>query len=319
MSKDARLATRRDYQAMVRLRAEWLDEFVHEHPARERWCPSGCRVPRIEDETELLFSLTGKDGRGAAVLSGPDGIDAFVLWRTNEADHRIEIQGQTPRVCPHMGLDEAGNALVELVIQHAVEHGMPKVCVFLHGFPDEVHPLIGLYRRHGFVPTEGHPRLEMLGAPMAVSPDPNRLQFRSAKEIGLDEFHETNAALRGWSVEQSVANGDISERMWGDVRPETDWLVAYEGEDLVGVVQMAVTRDGIGVVDGVTVVAHRRGRGLGMCLLSKGLAAVTGRTDVVWLDVDHDNAPAVQLYKRAGFRVHHQSFAAGRQETAGSP
>ena len=41
--------------------------------------------------------------------------------------------------------------------------------------------------------------------------------------------------------------------------------------------------------------------------IAGGLSRLIGKTEVVWLDVDHDNVPALRVYERAGFQVHHRS------------
>ena len=69
--------------------------------------------------------------------------------------------------------------------------------------------------------------------------------------------------------------------------------------------RIAVSREGVGVLDGIAVAPERRGRGIGRALLAKGLTALAGRTDIVRLDVHHDNPAAIRLYERAGFRTHH--------------
>ena len=70
--------------------------------------------------------------------------------------------------------------------------------------------------------------------------------------------------------------------------------------------RVAVTASRVGLADGIAVAKERRGRGLGRLLLARGLAALIGRTDVVWLDTDHDNMPAQRLYRRAGFQLLHR-------------
>lgn len=99
---------------------------------------------------------------------------------------------------------------------------------------------------------------------------------------------------------------EFSERMWGTTDPKTDWLVAYDGEQLVGTVRVAVTREGLGVLDDIALIKEYRGRGFGRCLLARGLSALIGRTEIVRLDCEQDNTSAVQLYRQAGFKIHHE-------------
>ena len=48
MNSRARIADRRDYHGMVKVRAKWLDEYCTKHPAEERWCPSLCADSRSD-------------------------------------------------------------------------------------------------------------------------------------------------------------------------------------------------------------------------------------------------------------------------------
>lgn len=302
MTKDVRMATRRDYHALVKVREEWNDRFCGAHRAEERWCPAQAQVSCVEDNATLIKHLQDRESdRWVAVLTGQGETEAYMLCQTDKDKSELLIERHNPRVSPRIQLEEAGSKLLEFVIRYACEQGLQRVSVFFHGFPDEVDPLMSLYRKLGF---EGHPRFEMVSRQLAVDRGPQHLQFRSAEEIGLDAFHEIDGMLHGWSVEQSKKNSGISRAMWC-IEPGTDWLVAYEGLNLVGTVQVAVTHEGVGVLDYIAIVEEYRGRGLGRCLLTRGLSALVGRTEVVWLDVDHDNIPAVWLYKRAGFQVHH--------------
>jgi ribosomal protein S18 acetylase RimI-like enzyme len=69
---------------------------------------------------------------------------------------------------------------------------------------------------------------------------------------------------------------------------------------------MALSREGVGVVDVFGLLEEHRGRGLGIGLLAAGISRLAGKTNTVWLDIDEDNGPAVSTCKRAGFRIHHR-------------
>ncbi len=312
MDSSLRMATRRDYHGCIKLRAEWLDRFCAAHPPAERWCPANCRVPNVEDEGLLrqhlhlperidLQTLAGDNDRSAVVLPGPGGIDAYLLWRVEPAERRLSIEGQTPRVSRHTQARDAADRLLAFVLRHAAKQGLTDVRMSFHGFPDEVRPLIDLYRKHGL---EGDPRREMLSRQLSIDSGLGQLDFRSAEEVGLDTFHEMNAAVRRITAAASKADLAFSQKMWS-VDTATDWLVAYDGQDLAGTVQVGVLREGVGVVDYIGILETYRGRGLGRCVLARGLSALVGRADVAFLDVDHDNVPAIRLYERAGFCVHH--------------
>lgn len=313
MSIEVRMADSRDYRAVIRLRAEWLDRFCANHPGEERWCPAGCRVPDIEDEHLLSdhlprperidpHTLARENACWAAGVLSEGKADAYLLWRANKEKRELAIWKHTPRVSSRVELEEAGGQLVDFVLQHAREQGLKQVSISLHGFPDEVDPLVDLYHAHGF---KGELRWEMVSHQLHLDPGPHQLEFRSAEEVGLDSFYEIDAKLRNWPAEDSKKSCAMSQKMW-TVEPGTDWLLAYEGRELVGTVQVAVTPTGVGVLDGIAVVPEHRGRGLGRALLARGLSALIGRTDVVWLDVDQDNVSAQQLYQWAGFKLLHR-------------
>lgn len=301
MTAELRMGTRRDYHAFVKVRAEWLDRFCGAHPAGERWCPANAPVPWIEDEATLFKHLPHEEGDcWAAVSASQREADAYILCQADQAKGELSIWRNNPRVSPRVEPDKVGSKLIEFAVRKAHEQGLQRVCVSFHGFPDEIDPLMALYRKHGF---EGQPRLEMVSHQLLVDPGPQRLQFRSAEEARLDALYEIDAAIHSWSVEQSKKNLEISRKMWSV--SDTDWLAAYEGQNLVGTVRMAVTREGVGVVDAFGLLEAYRGRGLGIHLLAGGLSCLIGKTEVVWLDVDHDNIPALRVYRRAGFQVHH--------------
>jgi len=302
MIEEVRIAEPHDLEACIRLRMAWLERFREAHSSEERWCPAGVPVPWVEDEGTIREHLTeGESGCWAAVLTKLGQVEAYVLGRSDKVRGELLIQPHNPRVSVGVRPEEAGSRLLDFAIRHAAEEALERVRVSLHGFRDEVDPLVGLYRRHGF---EGPPRLEMLSHRLLLDVGSYHLQFRSGEEIGLDGFYEIDATIRGCSVEESKRNLGISRRMWS-VDPGTDWLAAYDGGSLVGVVEVAVTRGGVGVVDHLGIVKEYRGRGLGLRLLAGGLSALAGRTKTVWLDVDQDNLPALRLYDRAGFKLHH--------------
>ncbi|KKM08338.1 hypothetical protein LCGC14_1724900 [marine sediment metagenome] len=298
-----RLTERQDYHALVRLRAEWLDAFCRAHLAPQRWCPANCRVPDIEDERTLLGHLAGEDGRWAAALQRDGTPVGYVLCRADEDKGELAIEGQTPRVSPQVAFDAAAGELLEFVLQRAAESGLKKIRFSYHGFGDEVITLGGLYERSGFA---GECVFEMLTRQLQIDPGPTRLEFRSAEEIGLDAFHEAEVAC-GYcrSPRRAKENGEFSRKMWGSVQPGTDWLAAYDRDSLVGTVRVAVSREGIGVLDAIAVAERRRRQGIGRSLLARGLSALVDRTAAVRLDVHHDNPAAIRLYERAGFRTHH--------------
>jgi len=89
--------------------------------------------------------------------------------------------------------------------------------------------------------------------------------------------------------------------------PAATWLVAWgqRPEDLIwcATIQGIVDRDGVGTIQNIGVVPGHRGIGLGTCLIHQALAGfrhyALSRGS---LEVTADNARAVRLYQRLGFR-----------------
>lgn len=112
---------------------------------------------------------------------------------------------------------------------------------------------------------------------------------------------------------------DVVARLHGRCFPDDPWsasafarllalpgclgLVALaDGGGIVGVVVLQVVADEAEILT-IAVDPRSRGRGLGGALLGQGsiLAAARGAR-TLFLEVAEDNAPALALYRRAGFR-----------------
>jgi GNAT superfamily N-acetyltransferase len=89
--------------------------------------------------------------------------------------------------------------------------------------------------------------------------------------------------------------------------PAATWLIACgatpESLQWCGTIQGVAERAGLGMIQNVGVVPGHRGLGLGRCLVERALAGFRmhglGRAS---LEVTVDNARAVRLYQRLGFR-----------------
>ena len=98
---------------------------------------------------------------------------------------------------------------------------------------------------------------------------------------------------RGWSeqeVETLLLDRHVIAHRAATGKTLTAFIMSRQVEDEAEIFSVAVT-------------ARRRGRGLGRDLLTlhlRRLAGLGART--VFLEVDENNAPAIRLYERAGFR-----------------
>jgi hypothetical protein len=89
--------------------------------------------------------------------------------------------------------------------------------------------------------------------------------------------------------------------------PNATWLIAHgtapESLQWCGTIQGVAERGGAGMVQNIGVVPGHRGLGLGSCLIERCLAGfrMHGLRRVT-LEVTAENARAVRLYQRLGFR-----------------
>lgn len=116
------------------------------------------------------------------------------------------------------------------------------------------------------------------------------------------------------NVFPNLANRDGCQRLMTEIAqrstfiPEATWLAQYWPEharrpEIVGTIQGVVDDNGLGAIQNVGVTAPHRGRGIGSLLI---LACLRGfkRAGLsrVYLEVTAQNAGAVRLYERIGFR-----------------
>jgi len=89
--------------------------------------------------------------------------------------------------------------------------------------------------------------------------------------------------------------------------PNATWLIAHgtapESLQWCGTIQGVAERGGAGMIQNIGVVPGHRGLGLGSCLIERCLAGfrMHGLRRVT-LEVTAENARAVRLYQRLGFR-----------------
>jgi mycothiol synthase len=188
------------------------------------------------------------------------------------------------------------------------------------GAPSGAHASLGVFcaaanewkrellESEGFVPARTFLRMRIdMGRPAAQWPIPQGLDLRvfrpesdaRAVKAALDEAF----ADEFWTRRQSFDQWE--QRLLS--RPEFDpslWFVAWDGDVVAGAI-VAYDFGDIGWVQGLGVRAPWRGRGAGLALLTRALAAFHehGRPTVC-LGVDAENETgATRLYERAGMHV----------------
>ncbi|MFO0809345.1 MAG: GNAT family N-acetyltransferase [Gemmataceae bacterium] len=95
--------------------------------------------------------------------------------------------------------------------------------------------------------------------------------------------------------------------------PGATWLIGY-GSEFVGTVQGVRERSGWGAIQNLGVIPSHRGRGLGTALILQAIAGFqTACLPGVYLEVTASNDPAVQLYRKVGFRCRKTVYKAVEQ------
>jgi len=190
-------------------------------------------------------------------------------------------------------------------LREGARRGLQQAQVNFHGPTAEIASLTTLYRSTGFTAPSCDPRLEMIRHRSQSLPEYYTMELHSAADIGEAAFFAADAMIRGCSPDESRENLAMSQRMWL-IDPHVDWILAFRHSEIVGLIETAVTRTGIGVIDHLEVIPSFRHQGIGRALLIHALAHLAARTEYTWLDVDRDNAPATRLYQQVGFMVHHE-------------
>jgi len=301
-----RIAAEHDLPACSELRARWRDRFSALISADQGWCPAGTPVPRLETEELVRAHLLGTSEERWAVVSEDHGtVRGYLLCGSDGERRQMSVICQGPRVAEPADLATVGSELLSFALGERARRGLVRAEAFVHGPTVEIGPLAALYRQCGFRTPSSDPRLEMIRPRSLPLAEGRPVSLRTAPEVGLDAFLEADAAVRGCSVNEARENLAFSQRMW-IVDPAVDWMVAHEKGDLVGVVETAVTKQGVGVIDHLEVREAYRGRGYGSALLAQALSRFRSRSEFVWLDTDRDCVAARRLYERAGFAVHHE-------------
>jgi ribosomal protein S18 acetylase RimI-like enzyme len=142
-----------------------------------------------------------------------------------------------------------------------------------------------------------------------------RLRFVPATSVSLEEFAAAfTAGFSGYAVPLEVDAPKLSRRIRVDHYDLQHSLVAYDGDERVGMVALAI-RGAAGWCGGLGVVPERRGRGVGRLLMGALLErARAAGLRTLTLEVLASNTPARRLYEGAGMRVVRDLFVLERGE-----
>jgi|GEM_PF-2260902 len=280
-----------DVPSLRELLADCSEHYCAEHLPALRWCPAGMTLPHSFDHDASRFIIAKVEGCIVACIS------------VRADSNRRELRVSLPVPC-NTPANEKSNILLDLflyLIKQARAEGWEEVRAIYHDLPDVLASPFQLLEQLGW---HGSHRFEMIGHSF-LEPPATDLRIASASEVGEEAFFAAEVAVeKSASIDESRTDCLISQRMW-HVEPATDWLIGYTGDQPAGIVRVAVARNGVGVVDNLVIAPIERNRGYGTVLLAHGMIALRPRTDTVWLDVDADNLPALRLYRKAGFGIHH--------------
>jgi mycothiol synthase len=174
-----------------------------------------------------------------------------------------------------------------------------------HAWSHGDHPAAAaMARRTGFARVR---ELWVLRRSLAAPPspaDPDGYHIRSYLPHDEAELLRVNAAAFAHHPEQgSMDAAELAERMAEPWFDPTDLLVAVDGPRMLGFHWTKRHSATLGEVYVVAIDPASQGRGLGKVLVAAGLRHLSdlGLDDVL-LYVESDNAPAVHLYEKLGFR-----------------
>jgi mycothiol synthase len=188
---------------------------------------------------------------------------------------------------------------------------------------DQETGIVAMLADEGFVPIRfGYEMRRFLTGPLPVHQLPAGLELRPVAEADLRRIWEANeeAFLDHWG-HRPATEEDFHEMCFGPDMTPGLWCVAWDGDEVAGVVMVAIFGDeneALGVrrgwLDRVSVRRAWRGRGVAKALCCEAFAVLRreGMTEA-WLGVDGSNPTgAVKLYEGLGFGVARGWKAFGR-------
>jgi mycothiol synthase len=190
--------------------------------------------------------------------------------------------------------------------------------------------VIAMLTAEGFVPIRfGFEMRRPLTGILPHHPLPAGLAMRPVVEADYRAIFEANdEAFRDHWGHRLATEDDFRQQFYGpDVAPAL-WCVAWEGDEVAGVVMNAIYADENealgarrGWLDKVSVRRPWRGRGVAKALVAASFRVLRDQgMDEACLGVDGSNPTgAVQLYEGLGFQVMHRWKAYGRPVDAPAP
>jgi mycothiol synthase len=292
-----RAATHEDVPAVVAAgRAANLADSgtvdIREHRILDDW-----RRPRFDPACD------------AWVVTGPDGevVAAAYTWDEEPATVFVSVGWVHPA---HRGRG-LGTALALAVERRALRDASAPPA----GTAPRVHQVFdatnagarALFDERGYVPVRAFLHMEIRLEPgVDAGVPPPGIAIRPRREDDDPAIFVTveEAFREHWGFQPSRYEEWLKEWRGSATYDPTLWLVATEGDEIVGVMLANAEDDGRGWIGDLGVRDAWRGRGIGEALLRAAFAMFERRgLTTVTLNVDRDNATgATRLYERAGMR-----------------
>lgn len=152
------------------------------------------------------------------------------------------------------------------------------------------------------------------------APIPTGIEIRPFR-VGADEDQWLTVNRRAFAdhpEQGGITRADLDQRIAQDWFDPDGFLVAVDGETMIGFHWTKQHPGKVGEVYVIGVDPGRSGGGIGSALLTRGLAhlADRGNREVI-LYTEGDNAGAIALYERYGFTIDNRDVMYGRPEIHG--
>jgi mycothiol synthase len=259
----------------------------------------------VDVERDLVMAIAGSRavGFGSGQVLDRDGVLVGELTGAVHPDHRRRGIGTAllhrtrDRVAARMAVDD---------------RPMPRE---LRSYAlDSETGVVAMLAAEGFVPIRfGYEMRRFLTGTLPYHRLPQGLELRPVVEADLRRVFDANeeAFLDHWG-HRPATEQDFREMCHGPEATPSLWCVAWDGDEVAGVVMNAIFADenealGIrrGWLERVSVRRPWRGRGVAKALCSASLRVLRDQgMDEAWLGVDGSNPTgAVGLYEGLGFHV----------------
>ncbi|WP_217428646.1 mycothiol synthase [Microlunatus speluncae] len=145
-----------------------------------------------------------------------------------------------------------------------------------------------------------------LTEPVAPAPIPTGIEIR-AFQVGVDEAQWLTVNRRAFAhhpEQGAITRADLDQRIGQDWFDPAGFLVATDGDTMIGFHWTKQHPGTLGEVYVIGVDPDRSGGGIGSALLTRGLIHLAERgDDEVILYTEGENAGAIALYQRTGFTI----------------